>query len=125
MEIIISGRDFDVTDELKEHITSKLAKLVEEYPKLTTARVVMETERNWHLAEARVNGKGIELDATGRTDDMYATLDDVADKLERQLLKFREKISDRRRSQKFAEAEKTQGPLLAEDADEDTENVAE
>lgn len=121
MEIIISGRGVNVTDELRDYTTAKLEKLVDEYPKLTTARIVMETERNWHLVEARVNGKGVELDAAARTDDMYASLDDVADKLETQLKRFRGKVSGHRRSQKLAEAAKTQGPVEDSDADEHDE----
>ena len=114
MEIILSGRNFNISDELKAYTEAKMAKLAEVYAKLTTARIVMETERSWHLAEARVNGKGIELDASSRTRDMYISVDDTFDKIEKQLHRHLGKIQGHRQNQRFE-------PATAVNAEEDEE----
>ncbi|MBT3292255.1 MAG: hypothetical protein HN380_33330, partial [Victivallales bacterium] len=54
MEVIISGRHLDIDDALREYIQEKLARLEDEYPKLTTARVVLEFERSWRVVEAHI-----------------------------------------------------------------------
>jgi putative sigma-54 modulation protein len=115
MEIILSGRNFDISDDLKAYTEAKISKLAEVYAKLTTARIVMETERNWHLAEARVNGKGIELDASSRSRDMYISIDDTCDKIEKQLHRHLGKIQGHRQNQRFEPVP----PATVEESDEE------
>ncbi len=123
MQVIISGRHFDVSDELKSYCEEKLSKLSREYPKLTTARIVMDMERNWNVIEAHVEGKQMHLNAESKTQDMYASVDDVVDKLEKQLLK---RLGKRKKHKgpKPAEvelAEQEAEPDLEEDTEEYTE----
>jgi putative sigma-54 modulation protein len=73
-----------------------VTELAQEFPKLTTVRVVMEVQRNWHLAEIHLNGKHMDLIATARTEDMYTSIDAAHGKLEKQLRKHIEKIQDHR-----------------------------
>ena len=70
MEVILSARHFDVSEELKEYVGMKVGRLGEEYGKLTTARVVLSLERNWQVAEGHVNGKHLDLEARASTNDM-------------------------------------------------------
>ena len=92
MEIIVSGRHVDVDLVLKEYVEKKLGKLEQEYPKLTMARLVLEVERSWYIAEGHASGKNVTLDAKARTRDPRTAIDQVADKLERQLRKYLERI---------------------------------
>lgn len=96
MEIILSARHFDVSDELKEYVGDKVGRLGEEYSKLTTARVVLSLERNWQVAEAHVNGKHLDLEAKASTNDMYASVDEMFDKLEKQLRRHLERLQEHR-----------------------------
>lgn len=98
MEVIISGRHLDIDDALREYIQEKIARLAEEHPKLTTARVVLEFERSWRVVEAHVHGKHLNVDATAKTRDFVASVDGVFDKLERQLRKHLERIQEHRLS---------------------------
>ncbi|MBT3378863.1 MAG: ribosome-associated translation inhibitor RaiA [Lentisphaerae bacterium] len=98
MEVIISGRHLDIDDALREYIQEKLARLEDEYPKLTTARVVLEFERSWRVVEAHIHGKHLTLDATAKSRDFAASVDSVIDKLERQLRKHLERIQEHRLS---------------------------
>jgi len=96
MEIIISGRHLPVSAELKSYAEEKLQKMASMFPKLTSARVVLGHEKAWQLVEITLNGKNLNLIATSRTEDMYVSVDDAADKLHKQLQKFVEKIHDHR-----------------------------
>lgn len=98
MELIISGRHLDIDDSLREHIQEKIARLGDEHPKLTTARVVLEFERSWRVVEAHIHGKHLSLDATAKTREFVASVDSVFDKLERQLRKHLERIHEHRLS---------------------------
>lgn len=108
MEIIISGRHLPVSNELKAYAEEKLEKMAALFPKLTSARVVLGQEKAWQLVEITLNGKNLNLVATSRTEDMYISIDDAADKLRKQLHKFVEKIHDHRphgEKEKEADAE--------------------
>jgi putative sigma-54 modulation protein len=96
MEIIISGRHLPVSDNLRLYAEEKLGKLAGLFPKLTSARVVLDQEKAWHLVEITLNGKNLNLVATARTEDMYASIDEAVDKVGRQLHKYVEKIHDHR-----------------------------
>lgn len=96
MEIIISGRNLDVTPELRNHVESKLEKLSGEYSKLTTIRVVMTLEKHWHVVEGHLTGKHLTLEARARTPDMYTSIDTVAEKLEIQLRRHVERLREHR-----------------------------
>jgi len=114
MDIIISGRHLPVSDDLKTYAEDKLQKLEGLFPKLTSARVVLDHEKAWQLVEITLNGKNINLVATARTEDMYASIDEAVGKLHKQLQKHLEKIHDHRA---HAEKEESLAPE-AENADE-------
>ena len=96
MEIIISGRHLPVSEELKAYAEEKLQKIDNLFPKLTSARVVLDHEKAWQLVEITLNGKNLNLVATARTEDMYASLDEANGKLCKQLHKHLDKIHDHR-----------------------------
>jgi putative sigma-54 modulation protein len=117
MEVIVSARHFELGEDLRSFAEAKVTELANEYPKLTTARVVMEVQRNWHMAEIHLNGKHIDLIATARTEDMYASLDAANDKLEKQLRKHIEKMQNHR--------PKEDNGIVAEDDTEEDEEEEE
>ncbi len=95
MEIIISARHHIELDEgVKRYIEEHVQKLTVNYPKLTTARVVIEDVRNWRIVEAHLSGKHLNIDAHGKSDDLYIAIDSALDKLERQLKKYVDRIQD-------------------------------
>ena len=104
MEIIVSGRHFEVSDDLKKYAEDRLRKLGEEYPKVTTARLVFHMERSWHIAEAHVTGKHIELEAKAQTQDMYTSTDEAFAKIEKQLRKHLERMHEHKGAAHLGEA---------------------
>lgn len=124
MEIIISGRHFDISPELKSHVESRVARLADEYGKLTTARVVLELERSWQVAEVHITGKHTDLESKAQTRDMYQSVDEAVDKVEKQLRKQLEKIQQHREEQIMAESLKDEMPQLqVDESDLDEELV--
>ena len=94
MNVSITGHHVDVTQPLREYIESKIARLERHFDQLTDCHVILTVEKLQQKAEATLNvrGKGIFADAVN--EDMYAAIDALTDKLDRQLIKHKEKISD-------------------------------
>ena len=121
MEIIISGRHLDVTEELRTHAEKQLQRLAGEFPKLTSVRLVMAMERNWHIAEAHAHAKRAEFDAKARTQDMYVSVDSVAEKLEKQLRRHLDRVQHHRTRKEQEEPEEEGGEMPDEEFDQDEE----
>lgn len=101
MELIISGRhDVEIDQTIRGYIEERVGKLAEEYPKLTSARIVLEYERHWHLVEAHINGKQVTLEAKAKSRDFMVSTDTVVEKLERQLRKHLERMQNHHRPMK-------------------------
>jgi putative sigma-54 modulation protein len=91
MQLNISGHHVDVTDALKNYVTDKFDKLERHYDHITNVHVVLSVEKVVQRAEATAHVSGAELFADASSDDMYAAIDALTDKLDRQLLKHKEK----------------------------------
>lgn len=97
MQINISGHQVEITDALRGYATDKLGRVQRYFDHLTTMSVVLHVEKKRHLAEATLHAKGATLHADAEGLDMYAALDTLADKLDRQVLKHKEKVTDHHR----------------------------
>jgi len=95
MQLNIDGHHLDVTDALRSYVTDKLQKLERHYDHITTAHVVLSVEKLQQKAEATIHISGAELFADAQCDDLYAAIDKLTDKLDRQILKHKEKAVDR------------------------------
>lgn len=92
MNIVITGRHFDVTDPIRAHANEKISKLDKFLTKLLEAHVILSVEKFRHIAEITVIGKNLKVTSTETTSDMYASIDKAAASLEEQLKKFHDKI---------------------------------
>ena len=95
MQLNISGHHVDVTDALKSYVEEKLQKLERHYDHITNAHVILTVEKIQQRAEATVHISGAEVFADANCEDMYAAIDKLTDKLDRQILKHKEKVQDR------------------------------
>ncbi len=95
MQLSISGHHIDVTDALKSYVTEKLQKLERHFDHITNVHVVLRVEKLRQRAEATIHISGAEVFAESEGDDLYAAIDKLADKLDRQILKHKEKLEDR------------------------------
>ena len=93
MLIEITGRHVDVTDAIKEYARRKIQKVAEEFPAVESVRVIMDVQKYRHLAEVVVQGRHhLRLEASESSEDMYASIDLVSDKIAKQLRKNRDKV---------------------------------
>ena len=91
MQINISGHHVEVTAPLREYVSSKLGRLERHGQRITHADVVLNVEKLRQKVEATLRLAGAELFAAADSEDMYAAIDALADKLERQLEKHKGK----------------------------------
>ena len=95
MQLSISGHHIDVTEALKSYVEDKLQKLERHYDHITNAHVVLTVEKLRQRAEATIHISGAEVFADADCEDMYAAIDKLTDKLDRQILKHKGKNQDR------------------------------
>ena len=98
MQITVSGQQVIVTPALRDYAEAKLGRIVRRFDQLHDAAVVLSIEKLFQKAEATLHcarNKTIHADATGA--DLYAAIDVLADKLDRQVVKHKEKLTDHHR----------------------------
>jgi putative sigma-54 modulation protein len=95
MQINVSGHHVDVTDSLRNYVVTKLDKLERHFDKITHMSVILSVDKQRQKAESTVHISGGEVYADAESDDLYAAIDKLTDKLDRQLIKQKEKINER------------------------------
>lgn len=91
MQMTISGHHLDVTDPIRDYVTNKLSKLERHSEAITSMAVILTVDKLLQKAEATVHVTGGDLFANAEHDDLYAAIDALSDKLDRQLIKHKEK----------------------------------
>ncbi len=97
MQISISGQRMEITPALHKHVAEKIEKIARHFDHVTHTHVVLHVEKTRHSAEATINTKGASLHASATADDMYTAIDALASKLDRQVIKHKEKLTDHHR----------------------------
>jgi len=92
MNIEISGRHFDLTDALKEHVEHKLKTIDRFYDGISDIHVILEVTSGTNHVHLQVRGNHIKLDSKSEAHDIYAAFDDAFDSLESQVRKFKDKM---------------------------------
>lgn len=95
MQINVSGHHVEVTPALRDYVTTKLSKLERHFDQITNTDVTLTVEKLIQKAEASVHVAGADLFAACESEDMYAAIDQLTDKLDRQLIKHKEKTTGR------------------------------
>ena len=91
MQVNISGQHVEVTQPLRDYVLEKLARVESHFDKITNVQVIMKVEKLQQKVEATLQIPGCEVVANAEHEDMYAAIDALADKLDRQLKKHKEK----------------------------------
>jgi len=98
MQISVSGHHIEVTDSLKNYVETKMERLERHFDRITNVHVILSVEKLRQKAEATVSYSGGDTFADAENDDLYAAIDALTDKLDRQLIKQKEKIKGHKRS---------------------------
>lgn len=94
MQLNVSGHHVEVTDSLKSYVSTKLERLERHFDRITNMNVILSVEKQRQKAESTIHVSGGEIYADAEHDDLYAAIDLLADKLDRQLIKKKEKDKD-------------------------------
>ena len=110
MNLVISGKNFDITEGLRSAIEEKIGKLERYFTDTTEVHVTLSTEKNRQKIEITIPMKGSIIRAEEVSSDMYVSIDLVEEVIERQLRKYKNKLIDKEQnaahlSQSFIEAD--------------------
>ena len=94
MQITITGHHVEVTAALRAYVTEKLQKLERHFDRVNSVNVILNVEKLQHQAEATVNAGGRTIFAAETAKDMYASIDLLIDKLDRQVRRLKDRITD-------------------------------
>ena len=94
MNLSIIGRHLEVTPAIREYVMNKMARVLRHFDNVIDTQVILSIERLKHTAEItmRVRGKDIHCEATD--ENLYAAIDLLADKVDRQVIKYKSKVQD-------------------------------
>jgi putative sigma-54 modulation protein len=93
MQLNLTGRHVEITDSLRDYVNTKFAKLERHFDHINNVHVILDVEKLSQKAEATLHVNGGELFASTEHQDMYAAIDSLIDKLDRQVIKQKEKLA--------------------------------
>jgi len=99
MQLNVTGHHVDVTPSMHDYVSQKLERLERHFDHVTNVHVILSVEKLRQKAEATLHISGGNLFADAQDEDMYAAIDAMVDKLDRQIRKHKEKMTDHRRSE--------------------------
>lgn len=91
MNLNISGHHIDVTSAMHDYVTAKLDRITRHFDEVIDVSVILTVEKLVQKVEANVHVRGKDIFVQSEDADMYAAIDSLADKLDRQILKHKEK----------------------------------
>ena len=98
MQIHLTGHHVEVTPALRDYVNRKLGRVVRHFDHVTSARVILIVEKQSNKAEATLHVSGADLFANASHNDMYAAIDLLADRIDAQVRRHKEKLTDHHRA---------------------------
>ncbi len=96
MQVSLSGHHVEITDSMRNYVNEKIERLSRHFDQALDIHIVLTVEKLRHRAEATLHVSGGNLHADDVQEDMYAAIDGLVDKLDRQGKKHKEKLKDHR-----------------------------
>ncbi|MFN0314660.1 MAG: ribosome hibernation-promoting factor, HPF/YfiA family [Burkholderiales bacterium] len=96
MNVQMTGHHIDITPALRSYVTSKLERIKRHFDHMMDVNVVMTVSKLIQKVEANVHVRGRDIFVESSDTDMYAAIDSLADKLDRQIIRHKEKVTDHR-----------------------------
>jgi len=94
MQLTVTGHHIDVSNALREYVDSKISKIGRHFDHMTDVHCVLTVEKMNHKAEATIHVSGGTIHADAVEQNMYAAIDGLVDKLDRQVKKHKEKLTN-------------------------------
>ena len=92
MQLNLTGHHVDITPALRDYVSTKMQKVERHFDHVTDAHVILTVEKLRHRAEATIHVSGGNIFADSIEEDMYAAIDGLIDKLDRQVKRHKEKL---------------------------------
>jgi putative sigma-54 modulation protein len=96
MNLQLTGHHVDITPALRDYVRNKLERVTRHFDHVIDVNVVLTVDKLQQKVEATVHVRGKDLHAESTEPDMYAAIDILADKLDRQIVKHKEKLTGHR-----------------------------
>jgi len=96
MNLNLTGHHVEITGAMRDYVTSKIGKITRHFDHVIDVSVILSVEKLKQKAEANVHVRGKDIFVETDSADMYASIDSLVDKLDRQILKHKEKNADHR-----------------------------
>ena len=93
MQINLTGHHLDITDSLRNYVLDKFERIERHFDHINNVHVILQVDKVRQIAEAKMNVNGGEIFANSESEDMYASIDNLVDKLDRQVIKHKEKMT--------------------------------
>lgn len=99
MQLNVSGHHVDLTEAMQNYVENKMERLERHFDQVTTVNVILSVEKMRQKAEATIHITGNDVFANAEDENMYAAIDALVDKLDRQIKKHKEKHTDHHRAE--------------------------
>ena len=93
MNLDLTGNHLDITPAIRNYVTEKMGRVTRHFDHVIDIHVVMQVVKLQHRCEATVHVPGSDIHVEAIDGDMYAAIDAMTDKLDRQVLKHKEKLT--------------------------------
>ncbi len=100
MQIQLTGHHVEISAPLRDYVNTKLERVIRHFDQVTSAQVILSIEKLRQKAEVKLHVAGHDLYADAVDEDMYAAIDALTDKIDRQVRRHKDKITDHHRSDK-------------------------
>ncbi|MBW1864078.1 MAG: ribosome-associated translation inhibitor RaiA [Deltaproteobacteria bacterium] len=116
MQTSVTFKNIDSSENLRTYVSDKLDRFDKYLYNPAEASVVLSVEKFRHIAEINIKGDRLNINGKEETEDMYSAIDMVLDKLEKQIKKSKEKLSQKRSGSKFRGMDAiSEDPIQGED----------
>ena len=96
MNFSLTGHHLDITPAIRDYVMAKLDRVTRHFDDVIDVNVVMSVDKLRHKVEVNLHARGKDIHVEAIEPDMYAAIDALADKLDRQVVKYKEKLTDHR-----------------------------
>jgi putative sigma-54 modulation protein len=100
MNLNVSGHHVEVTPAIRTYVKTKLERVTRHFDHVIDAHVILTVDKLRQKAEVTLHVSGKDLHCESEEDDLYAAIDLLADKLDRQVLRYKDKLQDKTRGPK-------------------------
>lgn len=103
MNLQISGHHLEVTQAIRDYVTGKLERVTRHFDNVIDVNVILSVEKLKQKAEVTVHLAGKDIFVEAIDEDLYAAIDTLVDKLDRQVQKHKQKLQDHHRGSKISD----------------------